>query len=86
MKFKNLQKLIAICFFISISATGLFPPWIRLLGVSGLETAIGFSSILIPPDFPAVRIDFARLYLLWIIISAFTAAAMLIASKIESKQ
>lgn len=83
MKIRNAQKLIVVCFFIAVAITGIFPPWIRIIGQNGLETTIGFNSIFIPPDFPAVRIDFARLILLWIIFAAASAAAMLIADKKE---
>ena len=81
MKFNDFQKLIAVCFFLAVAATGVFPPWLRILGQNGLETAVGFSSVFVPPDFPAVRIDFARLILLWTIIAAVSAAALLIADK-----
>lgn len=83
MKIRNTQKLIAVCFFIAIAVTGVFPPWLRIIGQNGLETTIGFSSVFVPPDFPAVRIDFARLILLWIIIAAASAAALLITDKKE---
>ncbi|MCX2194462.1 hypothetical protein LD112_20480 [Pantoea agglomerans] len=83
MKIRNAQKLIAVCFFIAVAVTGIFPPWLRIIGQNGLETAIGFSSVFVPPDFPAVRIDFARLILLWIIIAAASAAALLITDKKE---
>lgn len=83
MKTKNAQKLIAVCFFIAIAVTGFFPPWIRIIGQNSLETTIGFSSIFVPPDFPAVRIDFPRLILLWIIIAAASAVVLLIAEKKE---
>jgi len=83
MKIRNTQKLIAVCFFIAIAVTGLFPPWLRIIGQNDLQTTIGFSPVFVPPDFPAVRIDFARLILLWIIIAAASAAALLIADKKE---
>lgn len=81
MKFNDFQKVIAICFFFAVAATGVFPPWLRVIGQNGLETAVGFSFVFVPPDLPAVRIDFARLILLWIIIAAVSAAALLIIDK-----
>lgn len=81
MKFNDFQKLIVVCSFFAIAATGFFPPWLRVIGQNGLETAVGFSSVFVPPDFPAVRIDFARLILLWVSIVAVSAAALLIADK-----
>jgi len=83
MKIRNDQKLIAICFFIAIAVTCFFPPWLRIISQNSVETTIGFSSIFIPPDFPAVRIDFVRLILLWIIIAVASAAALLIVDKKE---
>lgn len=81
MKLNDPQKLIALLFCIAIAVCAFFPPWIRIIGQNGLETAIGFSSVFMPPDFPAVKIDFARLILLWVVIAATTAAALLIAGR-----
>jgi len=86
MKFNKLQKTIAVFFFLSIAATGVVPPWIRIVGQNGLESAIGFSSVFFPPDFPAVRVDFVRLIIIWIVISAVTLAAMLLANEKVNKR
>lgn len=81
MRLNDLQKLITLLFCIALAVSAFYPPWIRIIGHNGLETAIGFSSVFLPPDFPAVKIDFARLILLWVAIAATTAVALLIAGR-----
>lgn len=61
--------------------TGIFPPWLRIMGQNGIEKSIGFSSIFVPPEAGIVQIDYCRLALLWIVIVMVSAVAFLMTAK-----